>query len=227
MSTAGLSRRRTTWNALQRLAGGAGRATAAPDPREHCELCGVPLAAQHRHLLEVAVRRVVCACDACALRFHDVVGGRFKLIPRDAHPLPDFQMTPAQWETLALPIDLAFFFRSTPAEKIVALYPGPAGAIESLLALETWDALVAANPVLGRMQADVEALLVNRVGGTGRYFLAPIDACYQLVGLIRLNWRGLAGGVGVWREISAFFSQLEGRHPAGTTPAVVTEAAHA
>ncbi len=89
----------------------------------------------HRHLLEMAKRQVVCACDPCALRFHDVVDGRFKLIPRDARTLPGFRLTDAQWESLALPIDLAFFFDSTPEGKMTAMYPSPAGATESLLPL--------------------------------------------------------------------------------------------
>ena len=55
---------------------------------------------------------MVCACDPCALRFQDVVGGRFKLIPRGARTLPGFEITDAQWEQLALPISLAFFFHN-------------------------------------------------------------------------------------------------------------------
>jgi hypothetical protein len=43
------------------------------------------------------------------------------------------------------------------------------------------------------MEADVEALLVNRVDGAREYFLAPIDACFELVGTIRVPWRGLSG----------------------------------
>ena len=35
------------------------------------------------------------------------------------------------------------------------------------------------------MQPDVEALLVNRVGGRRLYYLAPIDVCFELVGLMR------------------------------------------
>jgi hypothetical protein len=39
----------------------------------------------------------------------------------------------------------------------------------------------------------------------------PIDECYRLVGLIRLNWRGLSGGSEVWEEVDKFFEQLEGK----------------
>ena len=171
-----------------------------------------PCSAGHRHLLVVTERRIVCACDGCALSFQDVVGGRFQLIPRDARKLSDFSLSNAQWESLPLPINLVFFFRSTQTEKVTAMYPSPAGATESLLPLATWEILVTENPVLSNMKPDVEALLVNRTDTARQYYLAPIDVCYELVGLIRMHWRGLSGGEAVWREIAAFFERLEASH---------------
>ena len=194
---------RSAFNSLRRFA-------APRTPTEHCELCGAEIPAQHRHLLEVAKRQIVCSCDPCALRFQDVIGGRYQLIPRDARPLKDFTITDAQWDELALPINLAFFFFSTPHSRIVALYPGPAGVTESLLPLSSWESLLNENPALAHMKPDVEALLVNRVGETREYFLAPIDACFELVGLIRQHWRGLSGGSEVWRELDRFFAHLRG-----------------
>jgi len=176
---------------------------------EQCELCSIRVAPQHRHLLEMTTQKIVCACDACALRFQDVVEWRFKLIPRDACALPDFAMADADWENFALPINLAFFFYSTPREKMIAYYPSPAGATESLLPLDAWEALVSQNAALQKLQPDVEALLVNRAGKARNYFIAPIDKCYQLVGTIRMHWRGLSGGHEVWDKIESFFSDLE------------------
>ena len=97
--------------------------------------------------------------------------------------------------------------------RVSALYPSPAGATESLLPLEAWNSIVQNNPVLQQMEPDVEALLVNRVGlargaAPAEYYVVPIDACYQLVGLIRLHWRGLSGGTEVWKEIGDFFTRL-------------------
>ena len=89
------------------------------------------------------------------------------------------------------------------------MYPSPAGATESLLPLHAWDSLVAQNLSLARMEPDVEALLVNRVGTKREHYLAPIDVCFELVGLIRVHWRGLAGGEIVWEEIDKFFSRLQ------------------
>ena len=96
---------------------------------------------------------------------------------------------------------------------MVALYPSPAGAVESLLPLEAWNEIAAGTPALESMRSDVEALLVNRVGhpyvtARAQYFIAPIDVCYKLVGLIRSNWRGLSGGSEVWTEIGQFFTNL-------------------
>jgi hypothetical protein len=176
--------------------------------REYCELCRAPLAPEHRHLLEVAAHTILCACDPCALRFEMVLDGRYRLIPRDARALPEFHLDDAQWDDLALPIDLAFIVHSTPARRVIALYPSPAGATESLLTLSAWEALVADNPVLRDMQPDVEALLINRVGPRRLYYIAPIDVCFQLVGLMRRHWRGLSGGEEVWHEIDGFFERL-------------------
>jgi hypothetical protein len=61
------------------------------------------------------------------------------------------------------------------------------------------------------MEEDVEALLVNRVGGAPRSWLVPVDDCYGLVGLIRTQWRGLSGGREVWDGIESFFDELDGR----------------
>jgi len=177
-------------------------------PAEQCELCSVRVPLQHRHLLETEKRQIVCACDSCAMRFEGVVEGRYKIIPRDARALPDFQMSDAEWETLALPINLAFFFYHSPQRKMVAMYPSPAGATESLLPLTAWETLAARNSALRTLEPDVEALLINRVRQQRAYYIVPIDKCFELVGLIRMSWRGFSGGEEVWRDIERFFSNL-------------------
>ena len=174
-----------------------------------CDLCSKALPPGHRHLLEMSNRQVACSCEHCAMRFQAVVGGRFKLIPRHARALSDFRMTDAQWESLALPINLAFFFHNSSAGKMTAHYPRPAGATESLLPLTAWKSLLADNPVLAQMEPDVEALLINRMGTGHKYYLAPMDLCYELVGVIRLHWRGLSGGESVWEQLEAFFARLD------------------
>jgi Family of unknown function (DUF5947) len=176
--------------------------------QEKCELCTIGLPPDHRHLLELSIGRIICSCDACALRFLDVVDGRFKLIPRKIRSLSQFRLTDYEWDDLALPISLAFFHYSTLHNKMKATYPSPAGATESLLSLDAWQALASNNPVLTDIAPDVEALLVNRVDPRREYYIVPIDVCFELVGVIRLHWKGLSGGDLVWKEIANFFDRL-------------------
>jgi hypothetical protein len=136
---------------------------------------------------------------------------RYRRVPRGIAFFTDFQLSDAQWDDLCLPINLAFFVSSTPAGRVLAFYPGPAGATESLLPLEAWHALVEENPVLVELEPDVEALLANRVSGAREYYRTPIDECYKLVGLIRIKWRGLSGGSEVWDEVGQFFTSLKAR----------------
>jgi hypothetical protein len=183
---------------------------------ERCEMCALELNAEHEHLVEPVNRKLICACQACAILFEAQSGAKYKRVPREVLFLREFQLSDAQWDGLMVPIEMAFFFRSSPQEKMIALYPSPAGPTESLLSLDTWADIVQMNPVLEKMQADVTALLVNRVGhvrgaAPAEYFLVPIDECYKLVGLIRTHWRGLSGGTEVWREIGGFFSGLKKR----------------
>jgi hypothetical protein len=184
-------------------------------PAERCELCSKELPPEHDHLLERSNRQIVCSCEPCAILFSGHGNARYLRVPRRARMLQDFQMTDLEWEALMLPINLAFFYRDSAAAKVIAMYPSPAGATESLLSLESWTEIVARNPKLQSMEPDVEALLVNRMGAARDYFLVPIDECYRLVGLIRTHWRGLSGGNEVWKHMREFFSGLKKKcgHP--------------
>lgn len=180
---------------------------------EHCELCSAELHGEHPHLVELASRQLVCACDACAMLFDGMERSKYKRVSRNIQFLQNFAMTDAQWDSLIIPINLAFFFHSSIEGRMVAFYPSPAGAVESRLTLEAWNEIVENNPVLQRMQPDVEALLVNRIGRKDKavppeYYIAPMDKCYQLVGLIRANWKGLSGGAEVWEAIDRLFADL-------------------
>jgi Family of unknown function (DUF5947) len=181
-----------------------------PLPEERCELCAEPLEPAHRHLIDVADRRILCACRPCSLLFdHRAAGGgHFKLLPDRWWYLDGFELDDVLWNGFGIPVELAFFFHSSAAERVVAFYPAPVGATESLLDLRRWDELVARNPVLERLQPDVEALLVDRTKRAREHWLVPVDRCYALVGMIRTHWRGLGGGPDVWREVEQFFEGL-------------------
>lgn len=176
---------------------------------ERCELCSTELTGEHEHLVDVSTRQLTCACQACAILFSGQGSPKYRRVPRRLRYLPNFELTDAQWDSLLIPISMAFFFKSSAAEKVVALYPSPAGATESLLDFESWDEIRRNNPLLDEMEPDTEALLVNRVRGAADYYLLPIDECYKLVGLIRTHWHGLSGGAEMWEEIGKFFAELK------------------
>lgn len=199
---------------LADLARGAPAVAAETPPAvERCDLCGEPVPEVHRHLLDVEAGRLMCTCTPCRILFDrgEAGGGHFRLVPDRCLRLDDLALDDALWDGLRIPVDMAFFFRSSRAGRVVAFYPSPMGATESQLALDAWEELVARNPGLAAMQPDVEALLVSRVGGERRHWLVGVDACYALVGLMRTHWRGLSGGREVWREITAFFAGLDRR----------------
>jgi hypothetical protein len=175
---------------------------------EVCELCSTPLAAQHLHLLEVEKHRVLCACEACSILFGGNARQRFRRIPRSIYRLARFTLDDAEWQSLLIPINLAFFVNSSAAGRFVALYPSPAGCTESALDLDSWSAIVERNPILCGFEHDVEALLVNRLASGPAYYRAPVDHCYRLAGTLRKHWRGLSGGEQVWREMGRFFDEL-------------------
>jgi hypothetical protein len=181
------------------------------DARERCELCSAELALLHSHLLEPAKRQILCACEACSLLFCGQNGGRYLRIPHRISLLSNFQMTDMEWEALMIPINLAFFYHDSASSRMIAMYPSPAGATESLLTLESWEEVRAQNRALQTMEPDVEALLVNRVSPEHEYFIVPIDECFRLVGIIRMHWKGLSGGTEVWKHIQQFFNDLRAR----------------
>lgn len=180
---------------------------------ERCEMCSLALYADHQHLVDVETRKLICACEACAILFSNQTSAKFRRVPKDVRRISSIRMSEAQWGSLLIPIEIAFFFRDSRKNKMLAFYPSPAGAVESTLSLGAWSEIERDNPELVELLPDVEAFLVNRIGTLRgiepAYYIVPIDECYKLVGLIRMHWRGLSGGTEVWREVAAFFEQLK------------------
>lgn len=94
---------------------------------------------------------------------------------------------------------------------MVAFYPSPAGATQSLLPLETWSEIADASSILSSIEPDVEAIMIQRSHDASRCFIVPIDAAYELVGLIRSTWKGFDGGEEAHRRIDEYFRKLEER----------------
>jgi hypothetical protein len=184
------------------------RTPARPEPVADgavCDLCGNRMDDDHRHLLHLTDRRILCSCEPCwAMKAGDPelrpTGTRMQL-------LEGFELSDELWAKFQIPIGLTFFF-NTEASGVVALYPSPAGATESELYLEAWNDLVAANPVLEGLEHEVEALVVDRISEPHAYAIVPIDRCYELVGTIKANWQGISGGSAVEDAVDAFFARL-------------------
>jgi hypothetical protein len=190
-------------------------AAAATPVEERCDLCNEPLAADHGHLVDLESRSLRCACRGCHLLFTagGAGGRRYRAVPDRYRAVAGFQLSATQWDALQIPVGVAFFFRNSTLDRVVPFYPGPAGATESELSLDTWEQVAAAEPALATLEPDVEALLVrlDRERGTPECFIVPIDACYELVGRLRRSWRGFDGGREARDELDAFFARVRQR----------------
>jgi hypothetical protein len=171
---------------------------------ERCDLCRTAVPDGHRHLLQLAERRILCVCEPCrALRAGDP---ELRPVGTRTLWLEDFELPDELWASFQIPIGLAFFLHSSVTGSIVAMYPSPAGATESELRLQKWSRLVALNPVLAGLEPDAEGLIVDR--RLDAAVIAPIDRCYELVGLIKTRWEGISGGAGLERAIAEFLVGL-------------------
>jgi Family of unknown function (DUF5947) len=182
-------------------------------PGELCEMCTEKLAQQHSHVVNTETRQLMCTCRGCWMLFtrEGAAQGRFRAV-HDRHRYdPALRLTPAQWDAMQIPVSMAFFFFNSSLERYVAFYPSPGGATESLLELDVWDEVLAANPGLADLAPDVEALLIEQREGGFAGYLVPIDACYELVGTVRMRWKGFDGGQEAWEDIAAFFQRLRER----------------
>jgi hypothetical protein len=199
----------TTIAELRKIAAGrvAERPQRKPRPVERCDLCGTEVEADHRHLLQIVDRQIVCACEACFARRSGEA--EFRPVGRRVVWLDEFVLRDEIWGAFRIPIGLAFFFQSTVIGEITALYPSPAGATESELDMGAWAQLVASNPILATLEPDTEALIVNRMGDRQQFAIAPIDRCYALVGLVKVKWQGISGGNELGEAIQGFFDDLE------------------
>jgi hypothetical protein len=200
---------RPTFASLQALL----KKRPASAPGERCDYCATPLTSEHSHLVDMTSRRILCSCRPCYLVMEPqgAANGRYKPVPSRYVALDEMAVADAHWDALQIPIGLAFFFFNSAENAMVAFYPGPAGATQSLLSLESWDAIAAGTPALATLEPDVEAVILQRDKQATRSFIAPIDRAYELVGLIRTSWRGFDGGDEVRGRIDGFFADLGAR----------------
>ena len=143
-----------------------GSSPAAPARAERCELCSLEICAP-----TIRTVRSDGPQAGVLVRCLRVVVQRTQLMPgssgcRDEiRLLSEFHMTDAQWDGLMVPINMAFFFRSSPEQGWWRHVPQSggrhgvaafAGGVERNCATRI--------PNSKKMEPDVEALLVNRIG---------------------------------------------------------------
>jgi hypothetical protein len=140
-------------------------------------------------------------------------GAHYRSVPDRYLTFSDVSLSPTHWDSLQIPVSVAFFFLNSSLGRVAAFYPGPAGATESELPLDTWADVVMANPALADLEPDVEAILMRAQSSNGgtECYLVPIDACYELVGHLRRLWRGFDGGREAHDRLDAFFDVVRSR----------------
>ena len=190
-------------------------AAAEPPPEERCEMCGVAIAERARprrgHPGPPAALRLPPLLPAVQRR-----RGRWRPLPwrgrRPSASSTTWSSTEADWAALQIPVELAFFLSQGDPPTYAAFYPGPSGATESTLDL----ARVAATsspptPPWRPSSPTSRRYCCATTTPASRCYVTPVDVCYELVGIVRAHWVGLAGGAEVWARIDAFFDGLARR----------------
>jgi hypothetical protein len=178
---------------------------------ERCDLCAAALAQEHQHLVDPEAHRLFCVCGACAILFGSSGETKYRRVPREVRALSGFVLSDQAWSSLGIPIGLAFIYKSSASDQVLAVYPSPAGPTEASVDQESWSDVLLENPILSKLTPDIEALLINRMNGSREYFRAPIDECYKLTGIVRKYWRGFSGGEEGWNQVASFFDRLKER----------------
>jgi Family of unknown function (DUF5947) len=188
--------------ALRRVA----RERPAPPAGERCEMCTAPIPPAHSHVVDLQSRALMCSCRPCYLLFTDEQANlHYRSVPERYLSFAGPTLDERSWDELQIPVGLAFLFRNSVQDRLVAFYPGPAGATESELPVDA----LAHIPQFAALRPDVEALLIRRPDPV--CYLVPIDACYELVGRLRVLWRGFDGGREAHEAIDEFFTRVRTR----------------
>lgn len=173
-------------------------------------MCGTPVEGRHGHVVDVEHRSLKCTCRACYLLFlpERSGAGRLRAVPERYFHDPSNPLSISDWELLGIPVASAFFLRGD--NDVRAFYPSPAGATECLLDLDAWASLGQSHPMLGAAEPEVEAILIRADEAGVECYLVPVDACYQLVGIVRVYWKGFDGGSEAHEHIDEFFAGIAG-----------------
>lgn len=180
--------------------------------QERCELCAAPIGEIHPHVVELGARALRCACHPCSVLFRspEAGGGRYRTVPDRVLVDENLRISVEKWEAFSIPVRLAFLFKNKDLSRWVGVYPSPAGPTE--VVLDEGPQVLGESPLFETVEDDVEALLFYGRRGAKKIecILAPIDRCYELVGLVRQTFRGFDGG-DARETIEAFVAGLKER----------------
>lgn len=191
--------------ALQRLR----QMPSQPPHPSACEFCAEPLLEPHEHVVDLESGTLSCSCIACAFLF-ERPGQYLRRLPRDARFLPGFDLQPMTWASLLIPVNLAFITVHPANGTVEACYPSAGGVVAAPLDRDLWDGIVAAHAPLAAIEPGLQALLINRLERPHELFIAPVDQCYRLAGLVRSAWSGFSGGPEVRKRVHDFCAGLRG-----------------
>ena len=176
-------------------------------------MCNEVIPDAHEHVVNIESRSLKCTCRGCWMLFSPdgSGGGRYRAVPDRFAVVDDFTLQDGGWDAFQIPVSVAFFFHNSSLDQVAAFYPSPAGATESLLELAAWEEVRVANPILGTLIPDVEALLVRVGGEVPEAYVVPIATCYELVGQMRRLWRGFDGGREAKDALDQVFTDVRAR----------------
>ena len=197
------------------------RAAARAGPTASAARCAPsPIAEQHQHVVNLDSRALMCTCRACYLLFTDRAGR--PALPRRAGPLPVLPglrarrgATGTRWRSRSA------WPSSSPTRcsgRTVAFYPGPAGATESELPLDAWDARRGGQPAARHRAAPTSRRCCVRGARTASDRVRPATWCRSTpatswsAGCGRL-WRGFDGGQEARARSTTFFAQVDAAQP--------------
>ena len=105
-----------------RLDNGFAERQAQPRPIDLARPSDLQAPKGHGHLVDVQARNLLCSCRGCYLLFtaQGAGGGHYRAVPDRYVAFPDFRLTPGQWDTLQIPVSVAFFFVNSALDRVAA-----------------------------------------------------------------------------------------------------------
>ena len=124
------------------------RLPSPPPPWASAARCAPVDPLRATHVVDVGQRTLVCACrPATSCSPPRRRGGRYRAVPERYLPVTDFALTPAQWDSLQIPVAVAFFFATRVGHGRLLPEPGRRHRVPA--AASAWAEVEVANPVVG------------------------------------------------------------------------------